>query len=96
MTNIDQAPRQDKFFHLSGAGNSPWEIARAQPVIIELVAQDVLHCFSDEDRLRYIKSLEYLIKPGGLYIQFCISEKETRPNGGPRYIKKSDLRICQI
>jgi cyclopropane fatty-acyl-phospholipid synthase-like methyltransferase len=43
----------------------------------------VFHVFSDEDRQRYIKNLEYLIKPGGLYIQLCFSEKEIR-KGGPR------------
>ena len=50
----------------------------------------VFHVFSDEDRLRVINNLQYLIKPGGLYIQLCCSEKETRP-GRPRRIKKSDL-----
>ncbi len=50
----------------------------------------VFHVFSNEDRLRYIKSLEYLIKPGGLYIQLCFSEKETFDKG-PRHVKKSDL-----
>jgi hypothetical protein len=38
-----------------------------------------------------MKNLKYLIKPGGLYIQLCFSEKETRV-GGPRRIKKSDLK----
>jgi cyclopropane fatty-acyl-phospholipid synthase-like methyltransferase len=50
----------------------------------------VFHVFSDEDRQRYIKNLEYLIKPDGLYIQLCFSEKEIR-QGGPRRIKKSVL-----
>ena len=50
----------------------------------------IFHVFSNDDRLRYIKNLEYLIKPGGLYIQLCFSEKETR-EGGPRRIKKADL-----
>ena len=50
----------------------------------------VFHAFSNDDRLHYIKSLEYLIKPGGLYIQLCFSEKETR-EGKPRRIKKTDL-----
>jgi len=36
------------------------------------------HSFSNEDRQKYMKNLEYLIKPGGLYIQICFSEKETR------------------
>ena len=50
----------------------------------------VFHVFTDEDRLRVINNLQYLIKPGGLYIQLCYSEKETRP-GGPRRMKTSVL-----
>ncbi|CAF1469800.1 unnamed protein product [Adineta ricciae] len=50
----------------------------------------VFHVFSDVDREKYIKNLEYLIKPNGLYIQLCFSEKETR-EGGPRRIRKVDL-----
>ncbi len=50
----------------------------------------VFHVFSNEDRQHYIKNLEYLIKPGGLYIQIVLSEKETSQNG-PRRIKKADL-----
>ncbi len=51
----------------------------------------VFHIFSNENRLLYIINLEYLIKPGGLYIQFFFSEKETQQGGGRRRIKKSDL-----
>lgn len=47
----------------------------------------VFHIFSNEDRQIYVKNLEYLIKSGGLYIQLCFSEKETR-EGGPRRITK--------
>ena len=50
----------------------------------------VFHVFSNDDRQRYIKNLEYLIKPNGLYIQLCFSDKETR-EGGPRRIKQSEL-----
>jgi cyclopropane fatty-acyl-phospholipid synthase-like methyltransferase len=50
----------------------------------------VFHFFSNDDRQIYLKNLEYLIKPGGLYILVCFSEKESR-QGGPRRIKKSDL-----
>lgn len=50
----------------------------------------VFHVFSKDDRRRYIKNLEYLIKPNGLYIQLVYSEKEIREGGPPR-IKKSDL-----
>ena len=31
------------FFRLSGLGDSPWEIGRAQPVIIKLVEQGAFH-----------------------------------------------------
>ncbi len=50
----------------------------------------VFHFFSNDDRQIYLKNLEYLIKPGGLYILVCFSEKEIR-KGGPRRIKLSDL-----
>jgi hypothetical protein len=41
MSNEDAAPPQDLFFRLSGAGDSPWEIGRPQPVITKLVEQGV-------------------------------------------------------
>ena len=50
----------------------------------------IFHVFNNEDRLPYIKNLAHLIKPGGLYIQLCYSEKETRA-GGPRRVRKADL-----
>ncbi|UJR19232.1 hypothetical protein I4U23_022361 [Adineta vaga] len=43
MTDNDEAPPQDKFFHLSGSGNGIWEINRPQQVIVELVKRDVFH-----------------------------------------------------
>ncbi|CAF3828374.1 unnamed protein product [Rotaria sp. Silwood1] len=171
MTSENEGVSQEFFFRVSGSGNGPWEIGRAQSVIIKLVEQGIFHgkvldigcgigdnaiyissqannvdltaidlvpkaievarekaqkanvniqfevidmlndlsttnlkknsydivldaaifhIFSNDDRQRYIKNLEYLIKPNGLYIQLCFSEKETR-EGGPRRIKKSDL-----
>ncbi|CAF0820156.1 unnamed protein product [Adineta steineri] len=48
------------------------------------------HVFSNEDRLKYMKNLEKLIKPGGLYIQIACSEKEERQTR-PRRIKQADL-----
>jgi cyclopropane fatty-acyl-phospholipid synthase-like methyltransferase len=50
----------------------------------------LFHLFSNEDRQIYVKNLEYLIKPGGLYILLCFSEKEIRKNK-PRHVKKCDL-----
>jgi cyclopropane fatty-acyl-phospholipid synthase-like methyltransferase len=50
----------------------------------------VFHFFSNENRQLYMKNLEYLIKPGGLYIQLCYSEKETFDKG-PRRLTKTEL-----
>jgi cyclopropane fatty-acyl-phospholipid synthase-like methyltransferase len=50
----------------------------------------VFHTFSNDDRKAYLRNLEYLIKPGGLHILVCFSEKEIR-KGGPCRIKLSDL-----
>jgi len=50
----------------------------------------VFHEFSDEDRQHYIKNLEYLIKPGGYYIQIVGSDKEIYVRGRCR-IKTSEL-----
>lgn len=41
MANPDQAPPQEIFFRLSGAGDSPWEIGRVQKVIVDLVQRGV-------------------------------------------------------
>ncbi|UJR24211.1 hypothetical protein I4U23_027178 [Adineta vaga] len=48
------------------------------------------HVFSNEDRQKYIKNLEKLIKPNGLYIQIVCSEKELQQTQ-PRRIRKADL-----
>jgi cyclopropane fatty-acyl-phospholipid synthase-like methyltransferase len=55
-----------------------------------ILDSSIFHIFSNEDRQRYIKNVEYLIKPGGLYIQLCFSEKETREDGSRR-VNKSHL-----
>lgn len=56
-----------------------------------LLDSALFHCFDNEDRQRFIHNLCYLIKPGGLYIQFVFSEKHIPMNPGPRLIKQSDL-----
>ena len=43
MTNKDEAPPQEFFFRMSGAGDSPWEIGRPQPAIVKLLEQGVFH-----------------------------------------------------
>jgi hypothetical protein len=43
MSNKDEAPSQDIFFRLSGAGDAPWETGRPQSAIVKLVEQQVFH-----------------------------------------------------
>ena len=37
------APLQESFFRLSGAGDSMWEIGRAQSTVVKLVEQGLFH-----------------------------------------------------
>jgi hypothetical protein len=37
MMNVDRASRKENIFRSARADNNPWEIGRAQPVIIKLV-----------------------------------------------------------
>jgi hypothetical protein len=37
MTNIDHASQKENIFRSARTDNNPWEIGRAQPVIIKLV-----------------------------------------------------------
>ena len=43
MSSEDKAPPQEIFFRLSETGQSPWEINRPQPIIIQLVNQGIFH-----------------------------------------------------
>ena len=40
---MDNAPPQDIFFRLSGAGDSMWEIGRVQPTIAKLAGKGLFH-----------------------------------------------------
>jgi hypothetical protein len=42
-TYKDKRSLQEIYFRVSGTGNSPWELGRAQSVIIKLVEQGVFH-----------------------------------------------------
>jgi len=48
MPEIDKAPPQERYFQLSGAGDSPWELHRPQPTIMKLVEEGYFqgfHCY---------------------------------------------------
>lgn len=50
----------------------------------------LFHCFSDENRARYVQELASVLKPGGKLVLMCFSEVEKRP--GPRRVTQHELR----
>jgi 2-polyprenyl-3-methyl-5-hydroxy-6-metoxy-1,4-benzoquinol methylase len=52
----------------------------------------LFHCFSDEHRAQYVRSLEQVIQPGGTLFLMCFSEAETRP--GPRRVTQAELHAA--
>src|SRR5262249_19769075 len=50
----------------------------------------LFHCFSDENRAKYVASLAGAAAPGARLILMCFSELETRP--GPRRVTQAELR----
>jgi len=57
-----------------------------------VIDSGLFHCFSDENRTRYINELTAVTNPGGRLIIMCFSELETRP--GPRRVTQQELRAA--
>lgn len=51
----------------------------------------LFHVFADEDRRRYVKGLSTVLKPGGLLLLLCFSDKEP-PGDGPRRISRQEIQ----
>ena len=52
----------------------------------------LFHCFSDENRAQYVRSLTNVVRPDGRLILMCFNENETRP--GPRRVTKAELHAA--
>ncbi len=50
----------------------------------------LFHCFSDENRAKYVRALGAVVRPGGRLILMCFSEHET--GIGPRRVTHAELR----
>jgi cyclopropane fatty-acyl-phospholipid synthase-like methyltransferase len=50
----------------------------------------LFHCFSDEDRRRYVQGLASVIEPGGRLFLMCFSDEEPGSEG-PRRVSKQEL-----
>jgi cyclopropane fatty-acyl-phospholipid synthase-like methyltransferase len=55
-----------------------------------VIDSGLFHCFSDEDRRRYVEGLEAVLKPGGRLFLLCFSDEEPGEQG-PRRVSKKEL-----
>ena len=51
----------------------------------------LFHCFDDDDRMHYVKSLNAVVMPGGRLLLCCFSNEEPG-DWGPRRVHQEDLR----
>ena len=52
----------------------------------------LFHTFSDDERERFVRSLNSALETGGTYFMLCFSEKEPTDWGGPRRVTKEEIR----
>jgi SAM-dependent methyltransferase len=50
----------------------------------------LLHCFSDDDRRRYVRGLARVLEPGGRLFLMCFSDEEPGSEG-PRRVSRQEL-----
>jgi SAM-dependent methyltransferase len=50
----------------------------------------LFHCFTDEDRRRYVRGLAHVLEPGGRLFLMCFSDAEP-PGQGPRRVSRQEL-----
>jgi len=58
-----------------------------------VIDSGLFHTFSDEERVRFARSLAAVLAPGGRYYVLCFSEFQTG-SGGPRRVTQAELREC--
>jgi cyclopropane fatty-acyl-phospholipid synthase-like methyltransferase len=50
----------------------------------------LFHCFSEDDRRRYVRGLAHVVEPGGRLFLMCFSDAEPG-NEGPRRVSRQEL-----
>lgn len=55
-----------------------------------VIDSGLFHCFSDQDRQRYVEGLAAVLRPGGRVFLMCFSEQEPGTQG-PRRVRKQEL-----
>jgi SAM-dependent methyltransferase len=55
-----------------------------------VIDSGLFHCFSDDDRQRYVQGLAQVLEPGGLLFLMCFSDQEPGAEG-PRRVSRQEL-----
>jgi SAM-dependent methyltransferase len=55
-----------------------------------VIDSGLFHCFSDDDRRRYVKGLAHAVEPGGRLFLMCFSDEEPGTEG-PRRVSRQEL-----
>jgi SAM-dependent methyltransferase len=55
-----------------------------------VIDSGLFHCFSNDDRQRYIRGLTAVVEPGGLLFLLCFSDQEPGTDG-PRRLSRQEL-----
>jgi SAM-dependent methyltransferase len=55
-----------------------------------VIDSGLFHCFSDDDRRRYVQGLADVIRPGGRLFLMCFSDEEPGTDG-PRRVSRQEL-----
>jgi SAM-dependent methyltransferase len=55
-----------------------------------IIDSGVFHVFDDDDRARYVASLESVLRPGGICYLACFSDREPG-DWGPRRVRREEL-----
>ena len=55
-----------------------------------VIDSGLFHCFSDDDRQRYVRGLAHVIEPSGLLFLMCFSDEEPGTDG-PRRVSRREL-----
>ena len=67
------------------------DLAGPASAVDTVIDSGVFHVFDDEDRARYVASLETVLRPGGVCYLMCFSEREPG-DWGPRRVRADELR----
>ena len=58
-----------------------------------VIDSGLFHVFSDDERSRYIASLDRIVRAGGTYFLMCFSDREPG-DWGPRRVTEDEIRSC--